>query len=318
MKISIELFLIDNTVMNYAIFACAGAIGGIPLKQGRLWLFSLFGAVYALFSLFYIPILMHPALKLIFFFLLGMPFVGCGRGYFKGTLLVLISACLIGGIVTFLCTQLGGMRTEDGAWIGTPSLRIALLSVCLALSMPRWVRSVLIRRETETRKVAVKIRHDDIAYVAEGFVDTGNLVCEPISGLPVVLVERSVCGDHPIPIRTASGEAVLWAKRGSILFLQIAPTEIDCFFATAPHIANAGNAIIPSTILPYRWRCSHVREAAYPVFAAVVRFRIWQKQFLLVHSYKRKPAKAAFRRGGGILHRSCGGGADCKRKADRA
>ena len=73
MSISIEWFLLDNTMMNLCIFLLASALSGTRVRFGPVCLFSIAGAVYALLSLFVWPWLGRLPVKLIAFFTLALP-----------------------------------------------------------------------------------------------------------------------------------------------------------------------------------------------------------------------------------------------------
>ena len=316
MKISIEWFLLDNTAMNYAIFACAAAIGGIPIRHRKLWLFSFFGAVYALLSLFYLPLLLHPIPKIGFFLALGLPLYAPKRGYWKAIVLVLLSASLIGGLTMLLSVHVGGIRFSEGVLFGSRTVRIGLFAVCLAFFLPRWVRDVQKRRETESLFVPISVCFDGEEVRLTALVDTGNLLLEPISHLPVVLTNRAVDGTQPILMNTASGGSILYAKRIA-LHLLCWDVAVDCWIATVSEPISDADAVLPSILLPYHWRCSHVEETSCPHFAALVLFRAWQRQFLLVRSHKGESSSSALCGGRNVLHRSRGGGQSGKRKAHR-
>ena len=99
MKISIELFLLDNTLMNYSIFALASVLTGKRLRIGATMLFALAGAVYAFLSMFVLPFLAWTPLKLLFFAALAIPLCERKTSVCKTLLAVLLSAFLLGGAV---------------------------------------------------------------------------------------------------------------------------------------------------------------------------------------------------------------------------
>ncbi|MBR6007062.1 MAG: sigma-E processing peptidase SpoIIGA, partial [Clostridia bacterium] len=80
--------------------------------------------------------------------------------------------------------------------------------------------------------------------------DTGNLLSEVVSGLPVIVLNRrkfasaaAYC-DRIIPIRTAGGETVLPALRPKKLLLNGVPVSAVVAFSAAE------TALVPPALLP--------------------------------------------------------------------
>ena len=137
MKISIECFLLDNTLMNYCVFAMTAAWIGVRVRFVPLFTASLLGAVYALVSLFFVPILREPYIKVPAFLLGTLPLYRKAGPFYRTMPFLLFSAATVGGSALMLTLMLGGSVSADGTLIGTVPIRAALLSAFSAICMPR-------------------------------------------------------------------------------------------------------------------------------------------------------------------------------------
>ena len=91
MKIAIEPFLFDNTLMNCCVFALTAVWIGIRIRILPTVAVSFAGAVYALLSLFLFPILREWYLKLPCFLLLTLPLFRRGGSYLRMLPFLLLS-----------------------------------------------------------------------------------------------------------------------------------------------------------------------------------------------------------------------------------
>ena len=125
----------------------------------------------------------------------------CGRlsmkYYLKYTLILWGVGALSGGIITALCT-LGGniydIRTHNSSFF------ILTGGVAAAAAV---VRLFSNNRISDNCKVTIK--EFGAVYEFEALVDSGNLVTEPISSLPIIFVSKTVFSkDHDIDVLTAA------------------------------------------------------------------------------------------------------------------
>ena len=306
MRVSAELFLLDNALMNLCIFLLAAALCGMRVRFWPLLLFSAGGAVYALLSLFLLPVLQNVWVKLASFVLLGLPLRERGTPLLLNTVCVLLSAAMVGGAVVCLTLMTGGTVQARGTVVGTVRLRTALIGLALALLLPRAVRGLLSKRRCEAlyTPLTVCLNGTSVTYVA--LVDTGNALIEPISGLPIVLLENAdVKKERVVVYRTQGGEGVLFAARPkSVRLPAYGNACVDCYVARAMQPIPGANAILPAGLLPADWRKRYERNMGKNLGETADSAAYRQKKRVLVYSHGRKPARPAQRRRGGTLHRS--------------
>ena len=184
MRVSLEWFLLDNAGVNLLLLRLAGALGGVGMKPGRALFLSLLGAVWDALALSRWPRL------------LSLPGrVGCllvtallmSRREVLCSLLSLFAASLLMGGGMLLLTM--GQAGPGGVFLGTVPLRAAVYGLCLLPPLIRGVR-YLVHRGYEGRCLrSITLTVGKKSFRLTAFVDSGNLLTEPLSGLPVVLVE---------------------------------------------------------------------------------------------------------------------------------
>lgn len=206
----IELFILDNLIMNALMLRIAAAFCSVRLPVWRMALWSAAGAVYAVFAL-YCPLLMTLPFKLVSGALMASALpTKCIKGYALGTAALYIAAFITGGMVTALAYMTGAL--ENGGATASIPLAVALTGALIATFLPRLARE-LVRRQSGYKGELV-ILSGGREYRMHAIVDTGSSLREPVSGLPVTVVYRRELiplASIPVPVTTLTGSAVLYA-----------------------------------------------------------------------------------------------------------
>ncbi len=240
----IELFLLDNVLMNSLILRTAAAMLSRRLPCWRMIAASALGAIYAALSVGTVPLFMSLPMKL------GLGFL---MEYMFSALALFVSTFAIGGAAVGLAFLLGG-KLENGFVLAAVPLRVMLGSALLASFMPRIIRKVLERRLVNNDRLRIEIMHKGVSIYASAIVDTGNMLCEPMSGLPVVVVssrELECFATIPIPCRTVGGNEVVYGFRpDKLLLCGKMNAVLDAFVAVGPVSIGGADALIPPSALP--------------------------------------------------------------------
>lgn len=306
MKISVELFLLDNTLMNLCVYLLAAVWIGTRARPLPILLASLIGAVYALLSLFVVPALRLLPVKLVCFLLFGLPLWERGTSLIKTLLCILLAAAAVGGVALSLTLLCGGSVLSNGTLIGTLPLRTALIIVCASLALLRAFRGIVSRRELTSRTVPMTVTMGGTERTFRALVDTGNALIEPVSGLPIALLSGvTVETGRPVVYRTQGGASILLAARPEQITVQ-GRTVCGCVAKAVMPIPGA-DAILPASMLPKEWRNPNESMDPEPVAAPDASASLRPQERLLVYPQRRNPARAARPRGGSAVHR---GGAD--------
>ncbi len=202
--------------LNFALdFLCLVITSRVAARRFVGWravLGALFGAVYALASVvFSLSAWIHfPAAAILC--LISFPF-GDAKRFGKVCFVFLMTSAGMGGLIS------------AAYYIGTKKITAAGIILTAVLFCALWVLyGLYCRKKVSTTNMKIEIKFGTSSLVADVLVDSGNLVTEPFSALPVVILSSSVFPsplDKPdienspvplraIPIRTETGLGLLY------------------------------------------------------------------------------------------------------------
>ena len=244
----IELFLLDNALMDLLILRLAAAMRGGRLQVGWAVIGCLGGALYALWVAYWPPAGCLIA-KVAFGLLLTLALSPRDwRDYGLGVLCLFAAAFLAGGMAFALALATGGQLAKGAIWGGVP-LRTALVTALAASFLPRAIRRILRRKKAGA--VEMILCHGGKRRVLVGMVDSGNSLFEPCSGLPVIVAYLPCLTEQahvPIPISTVQGKHVLFGFKPQCL--QVNGVALDAWIALNPTPLQDVDALIPPGALP--------------------------------------------------------------------
>lgn len=212
MVIYIESVFAFNVLVDYLLLFGAARVAGRTVARRRLLLGAAVGGIYAAVQLF-LP-------KSVVLLLLGLALMGAaayrgsGRAV-KLTLLFFLASCGLAGVVMLLGRSLGSMArlargvvTADLPWgvfliaAGTSYL---LLSVVF--------RYGAARTGSETADVVIAYRGKTACVRL--LRDTGNTLCDPVTGLGVPVIDRHALGDLISEEETATLPHIAYCSVGN-------------------------------------------------------------------------------------------------------
>lgn len=228
----IELFLLDNLLLNLLIVRLAAAMLSVRPPLHRAVGCSAACAAVAALAAFRFPILGGVLFRapLLFLMALALPFRGI-RAFLSSAAAVLAATFTVGGCALAVACIFGGGVSNGTLWGGI-TLRAAIFSAAGAAFLPGAARRLLRRRIRNSCTVSVVILHGGFLWRFTALVDTGNTLHEAVSGLPAVVVRcRALERYARIPIRavTAAGEKTLWGFFPERL--SVNGVETECFVA---------------------------------------------------------------------------------------
>lgn len=260
------LFLI-NFSLDYLCLFITGRLQNIFCKAMRLLAASAFGGLYS-----FVPYIIELPIPLALVLHIGAAalicFIAFGKRDLKKFLLALgtfaVSSSLMGGLITAIYNISG--RYSDGAYTETDALSfclICLLSASIALSY-----GLICKKKIHTRSTDVRIYVGDERISARLLCDSGNLVTEPFSSLPVIVVSAS-CLPYPydmpesnafplpirvIPFSTSAGKSCFFGFRPDrieIITPTKAPKRVDAFIGidTENRSYSGYDGLVPTSIL---------------------------------------------------------------------
>lgn len=260
------LFLI-NFSLDYLCLFIACRLQNVYGKALRLLAASAFGGIYSFF-----PYIIELPIPLMLILHIGAAelicFISFGKRDLKKHLLLLgsfiVSSALMGGLITAIYNITG--RYSDGAYTETDALSfclICLLSASIAVSY-----GLICKKKIHTRSTDVRIYVGNEKISARLLCDSGNLVTEPFSSLPVIVVSAS-CLPYPydmpesesfplpiriIPFSTSAGKSCFLGFRPDrieIIDPLRSPKKVDAFIGidTENRSYSGYDGLVPTSIL---------------------------------------------------------------------
>ncbi len=253
MRIIVELFILDNAVMNALILLIASSFARCKLRPILTVMLSFLGGGYAMLALKYPIVFANPIVKVAFAFVLAFALKSSNRkSYFFSVMFVLLSAVLLGGIGFFIVFSMGG-SFAFGALTGTNTLRIGLYTLLVGLCIPRVIR-LLASRKNPDKPMKLRVYSKGEWHSFDALIDTGNMATEPLSGLPVVFLPRDICEGfvYPLPIQSVCGEKMLSCTRAKAAKIGCSDSwyDTDIMICATDQLTNKGYAIVGCDALP--------------------------------------------------------------------
>lgn len=197
MTIYVDVVLLENLCMNYIILFGTAYIIKIRIKQIRIILASLLGAVYAVLAYAEIfPMYANLITKIILS--ICMIYIAFNPKKIKGLIKELIVFYLVsfalGGCAFALLylVRPQDIFMKDGVYIGTYPLKIALLGGIVGFIITYIAFKVVKTRITKNEiiyKAVVNISGKQLEINV--LLDTGNMLKDPISGDSVIMIEKN-------------------------------------------------------------------------------------------------------------------------------
>lgn len=196
MTIYLDIVLIENLCMNYIILFATGFIMKIKLHHIRMIISAFIGGTYAILTYmqivpFYSSMLVKVVLSICMVYIAFIP-KGI-KAIAKYLIMFYLVSFVFGGCAFAL---LYFVKPEDifminGVYIGTYPVKIALLGGIVGFVVVHIAFKVVKNRiGKKTILYDVEIKVDDKVTQIKAMLDTGNGLKEPITGNPVMIVEK--------------------------------------------------------------------------------------------------------------------------------
>lgn len=198
MTIYIDVVLLENLIMNYIILFTTGLVMKIKTKHIRLILASLLGAIYSVIA--YAGILKaYSSMILKFILSIIIVFVAYNpqsvKRLCKTLLLFYLTSFVFGGAAFALIyiVKPQDIIMKNGLFLGTYPLKTVMLGAIIAFCVIIAAFSVVKNRISKKALFCeMEIKVNGKIVKTKAMVDTGNLLKEPITNTPVVVVESTL------------------------------------------------------------------------------------------------------------------------------
>ena len=201
MTIYIDIVLIENLIMNFIILLATGIVLKEKIKTVRLLLASLLGAIYSVVSYMsileiYSNIILKIILSIVIVYVAFNP--QTMKKMWKDILIFYLTSFVFGGAAFALIyiVKPQDILMKNGLFLGTYPLKTIVLGAIVAfiiiITAFTIVRTKITKKDMFC-KVEIQINGKKIETTA--MLDTGNLLKEPITNTPVIVVEHTLLYD---------------------------------------------------------------------------------------------------------------------------
>ncbi len=192
MTVYVDILFFINFFMNYMVASICGALLPVPLKNRRKLLASVLGGVYGV-CVFIPDLTFIYSLFPVFLFSAGavaILFCPCRvKDYIRYLGVYFITSFMLAGGIYVILPYMGGgvVRNTVIYYQSLPLLAVSGGVCCLCLKVISYIRQGAKRRGYNVR---IKYRENSVELT--GILDTGNMLCHPITGMPVLVGDEEI------------------------------------------------------------------------------------------------------------------------------
>ena len=198
MTIYVDVVLMENLMMNYIILLASGLILKVKIKHIRLILGSLLGAIYSIvaytgFLEIYSSFILKIILSIIIVYIAYNP--QSVKTLSKELLFFYLTSFVFGGAAFALIyiVKPQDILMKNGLFLGTYPLKTVILAAIVAFVIIITAFTIIkskIKKKNMICEIELKLNNKMIK--TEALIDTGNMLKEPITNLPVVVIEHTL------------------------------------------------------------------------------------------------------------------------------
>lgn len=197
MTVYLDIVFLENLCMNYIILFATGYIMKLKMKQIRIIVSSILGSTYAVlvylqniffFSNIIVKIMLSIVIILVAFYPKKM------KLFFREIILFYLVSFVFGGCAFFLLyfVKPQNVLIRNGVYVGRYPIQIAILGGIVGFTITQMAFKVVKGKITKKDVLAdLVICWNGKQVKLKALVDTGNMLKDPISGLPVIVVDRN-------------------------------------------------------------------------------------------------------------------------------
>ncbi len=201
MTIYIDIVLLENLIMNFIILLATGLILKEKIKKVRLLLSSLLGAIYSVVSYMsvleiYTSMILKIILSIVMLYIAFNP--QSLKKMWKDILLFYLTSFVFGGaaFAFIYIVKPQEILMKNGLFLGTYPLKTILLGAMIAFIIIITAFTVVKTKITKKDMFCeIEIRLNGKTIQTTAMLDTGNMLKEPITNTPVVVVEHTLLYD---------------------------------------------------------------------------------------------------------------------------
>jgi len=196
MTIYIDIVIIENLIMNYIILCATGIVSKNKIRHLRLIMASLLGAIYSVVAYMkileiYSNIVLKILLSVIIVYIAYNP--QTVKKLWKTLVMFYLVSFVFGGVAFSLIYIIKpqDIIMKNGIFLGTYPLKTIILGAIVAFAIII-IAVKIIRKKFTTKDMIcdIEIMLNNKKINTKALIDTGNMLKEPITNTPVVVVEK--------------------------------------------------------------------------------------------------------------------------------
>lgn len=196
MTIYIDIVIIENLIMNYIILCATGIVSKNKIRHLRLIMASLLGAIYSVVAYMkileiYSNIVLKILLSVIIVYIAYNP--QTVKKLWKTLVMFYLVSFVFGGVAFSLIYIIKpqDIIMRNGLFLGTYPLKTIILGAIVAFAIII-IAVKIIRKKFTTKDMIcdIEIMLNNKKINTKALIDTGNMLKEPITNTPVVVVEK--------------------------------------------------------------------------------------------------------------------------------
>ena len=198
MTIYVDIVLIENIIMNYIILFATGIVIKVKINQIRIIISSLLGAVYSIIAYvrileIYSSFVLKIILSILIVYIAFNP--QNAKKMWKYILIFYLTSFVFGGAAFALIYVVKPQEIlmKNGLFLGTYPLKTVMLSAIIGFFIIITAFSIVKSKITKKDIFCdIEIKLNKKIIKTKAMIDTGNLLKEPITNTPVVVVEHTL------------------------------------------------------------------------------------------------------------------------------
>ena len=197
MTIYLDVVIVENLIMNAIIIYATAIVLKVKIKHLRIIISSLIGAVYSVLSYIsdleiYNNLFLKVFLSVVMVYIAFIP--KNVKLLLKQILIFYLTSFLFGGVAFALIYVIKPQEIlmKNGLFLGMYPLKTVFLGAVIATIILITAFKVVKNNITKKDMMCyVVIEIDNKSTKIKAMLDTGNMLKEPISGLPVIVIENT-------------------------------------------------------------------------------------------------------------------------------
>lgn len=190
-KIYVELVFLDNFIVNLLILFFTSMLTHTKKRWGRFAASAAIGGAYAcaVFGMdgFAVSIALKTAVSMLMCF--AAYYAKGEKSFWKNTCAFYIASFVFAGAIYAAAYCFDGPKSAGAVLVARPAVRYILAGLAAGAALAGLFSRV--RRRTadrESRAVRLNVRYGTRQAELKAYVDTGNMLTEPLSGLKVIFI----------------------------------------------------------------------------------------------------------------------------------